>query len=517
MSAFFCENIGLENSACLHEVSFNCIQKYGLAMRTSTFLVGFSLFIANLTVPDANARQDYVEEDCHLTGISSSQRCFTMTRPREDGGIIEVGGVILPSDAVTPLPDPLVILTGGPGQAASDAVALLRGVFRETLSERDLVFLDIRGTGRSNPVSCRSYFETYPPLTYAAPEEAYGPLAECYAQEGAAIADANTATAAADLEALRQHLGVEQLNIWGVSYGTRLAQYYAAHYGSHVRSLVLDGVVPFNPAYIDAAQESAAGAVKRLLDDCHTDAGCSASFPEFDLYGLLDQIEGLKEITYRHPVTGRRVTTRTNRETVAQVIFGALYTPASRAAIPYALTEAVKHDNWAPLAVLADDTSWYFGMENIYTGARLSVLCAEEDLSADGISASSGLFKDWGGLTQLFRETCARWPVEGISLPSPEPGSFKMPTVMISGAFDPITPPSLARNAEGYYVNLKHIVLQSGGHFNSPARCVTDYINAFIADPEHLSEEPDCLGEGHFPDFVTLPVLPFSGQEEASQ
>ena len=486
-------------------------------MRTSTFLVGFSLFIANFIVPDASARQDYQEEDCHLTGLSSSQRCFTMTRSRTDGGTIEVGGVILLSDAVTPLPDPLVILTGGPGQAASDAVPLLRGVFRETLGDRDLIFLDIRGTGRSNPVSCRSYFETYPPLTYVAPEEAYAPLAECYAQEGKAIADASTETAAADLEALRQHLDIDQLNIWGVSYGTRLAQYYASRYGNHVRSLVLDGVVPFSPAYIDKVRESAADAVERLTQDCSADAKCSASFPGFDPYGLLDQITAIRDISYRHPVTGRKITTKTNRETVAQVIFGALYTPAARAAIPYALTEAVEHDNWAPLAVLADDASWYFGMENIYTGARLSVLCAEEDLSDDGAADDTGLFKGWGGLKQLFRETCARWPVAGISLPAPETGSFSMPTVMISGAIDPITPPVLARHAEGYYTNLKHIILPNGGHSNSSVPCVADYINNFISNPEQISEEPSCLGDGHLPGFVTLPDLSFSGQQEAGQ
>ena len=124
-------------------------------MRTSTFLIGLTFFVVNLSVPEADARQEYSEEECHLSGISGRQRCFTMTRPSGEGETIEVGGVILSSDAVTPLPDPLVILTGGPGQAASDAVPLLRGVLRETLRDRDLIFLDIRGTGRSNPVSCR--------------------------------------------------------------------------------------------------------------------------------------------------------------------------------------------------------------------------------------------------------------------------------------------------------------------------------------------------------------------------
>ena len=481
-------------------------------MRLNSLLVGL-LTISTISIcQSVTAQEEYVEEDCHLSGISGPQKCFKMTRSRADGGAIDVGGVILPSDAVKPQTDPLVILSGGPGQAASDAAPLLRGVFREVLRDRDLIFLDIRGTGRSNPVSCRAFTDSYPPLTYVASDEAYEPIRECYEAEGKAIADANTKTAAADLEALRQHLGVDQLNIWGVSYGTRLAQYYAVTYPDRVRSLVLDGVVPFSPAYIDVTPESATSAVQRLLDDCVADVACSAAFPEFDIYGLLDQIEGIREISYRHPVSGQYVKTKTNRETVAQAIFGALYSPAMRAAVPYALTEAVKHDNWAPLATLADDASWYFGVENIYFGARLSVLCAEEDLSDDDAVSDGGLFQDLGSLKDVFRQACDRWPVAKIDLPEPARGSLKMPTVMISGGIDPITPPSLAQHAESYYSTLKHIIVPNGGHSNSAVQCVSDYINSFIDDPAHIAEDTQCMGEGHLPDFVRLPALSFTGQ-----
>lgn len=472
-------------------------------MRLNAFFLSVVFLMANVSVSTVSARQDYSEEECHVNGISDRQRCFTMIRPGGEGETVSVGGVILASDAVAPQADPLVIMTGGPGQAATDSIPLMRQIFRETLRTRELIFLDIRGTAMSNPVSCREYFEVYPPLTYLAPEDTYSPLSDCYAHEGSRLIDANTRTAAGDLDALRQHLNVEQLNIWGVSYGSRLAQYYAVAYGDHVRSLVLDAVVPFSPGYIDVTPASAANAVQRLIRDCAGDAKCSAAYPDFDPYALLDQIDGVRTISYIHPVTGKRVSTQTRRETVAQALFSALYTPASRAAIPYALTEAVKHENWGPLAILADDSGWYFGIEGIYAGARLSVLCAEEDLAADEAQENAALFQDWGGLKNLFRQTCRHWPVSKIDLPDPKTGVLSMPTLMVTGAFDPITPFELSQKAENYFSNVKHIILENGGHSNSHVPCVSKYINTFIQDPAHLAEEPECIGNGHLPDFIT--------------
>lgn len=459
------------------------------------------------------ASSAYEEEDCYVSGLIGKMRCYKLVRPliegQSQGGspTITLGGVIVPADAVVPEADPLVILAGGPGQAASDMVAMLTRLFRKTSNSRDLIFFDIRGSGRSNPVACPGDDEEIPPLTAISDEKMLGDIRECRRGLDDVVATFTSATAVADLEALRLALGVEQFNLWGGSYGTRLAQYYIYAHPGHVRSAILDAVVPFTPSYITLQPGHALEALNKLRQACAEDAACAEAFPDFDPISLLDQVGEAREISYLHPVTGWPVTTTTSRAAVAQTIFSALYSSESRIFIPYALTEAVTHDNWAPLSVMGVDAGRYLGIETIYTGAFLSITCAEEKNSINNPPGTADPFLR-GATFTMMKNLCQGWPVAAAPLPMPDEGSLAVPTLMISGAHDPITPPRLAEYAAKAFSNVRQYSLKNGGHINSTVPCMAEFLVEFIEAPEDESLAPRCIADNHVPAFVIGPTDP---------
>lgn len=449
---------------------------------------------------------EYKEEDCFVGGLTGKMRCYTLVRPLsgDSAETITLGGVIIPSDAVVPEADPLVILAGGPGQAATDMAADFGDLFRRVHNIRDLIFFDIRGAGHSYPVSCANEDEDIPPLTQLSIEQEADHVRKCFEGREEILRTFTTKTAVADLEALRLALGVEQFNLWGGSYGTRLAQYYIYAHPDQVRSAILDAVVPFRPSYLPLQPGHAINALNKVTADCAADKACAAAFPDFDPVSLLDEVGDQREISYLHPVTGEQVTTITGRNVVAQTIIGALYAPESRVFIPYALTEAVKSDNWAPISVLGLDAAKYMGIQSIYAGPFLSTTCAEEKTSIGELAKKPDPVGK-GAMAAVMKGLCNIWPAASEPLPDPGKATIAVPTFMISGDYDPITPPVLAEHAAGAFSNVRHYRLKNGGHINSRTPCVTEFLAAFIKAPGDETLAPECIGDGHVPAFVLGP------------
>ncbi|MBL4838181.1 MAG: alpha/beta fold hydrolase [Kordiimonadaceae bacterium] len=486
-----------------------------------TFIIFAAGFAPDIAVPtvlavEAEIPKDvsqksgfYREEECTVRGVWRPVRCYSLRRPKTFGSAetIWLKGVILPSDAAVPEGDPLFILAGGPGQAASDMAPMMRSIFRSVLRSRDLVFFDIRGTGLSGPVTCATEDEEdYPPLTQIDMEEMKSQVGRCYRDHGPELAGATTKMAAEDIEALRIALGAEKINLWGGSYGTRLAQYYIYAHEKHVRSAILDGVVPFAPSYINETPSNALIALDKMTKDCAENSACAAAFPAFDPLALLEELEDTRVIKYAHPVTGRQVTTTTDRTSVSQVVFSALYNTGTRAFIPYALTQAISHNNWAPLAVLGDDVGQYLGIQTIYIGGRLGIICSEEQATLQRAEMAGNAFQNATALQDIFKSMCEAWPMVDEPLPVPDAGAFAVPVLFISGALDPITPPSLADHSLKYFSNAFHVIQKNGGHININVPCINDYATDFIADPEAEQVGPSCIGDGFMPNFIVGPL-----------
>lgn len=447
--------------------------------------------------------------DCFIANVRSEVRCFELTRPISDNSdeTVTLKGIIVPSDAVVPEPDPLIVIAGGPGQAATDMVSLVHSVFRQVNNSRDVIFLDIRGTGLSRPISCRGEGEAITPLTHIPLDEITSETKSCYKGIENYLRSISTKTSAEDIDALREALGAEQLNLWGASYGTRLAQYYLWAYPEQTRSAVLDGLVPNYPSYLNLQPLNALAALEKLNQTCADDIDCSRAFPDFDAIALLDQISEGQEISFFHPVTGDIVKTKTSRINVANSIFIALYSPATRMLIPYLLTQAVEHDNWAPLSVLSVDMGKYIGTEIIYMGAHLSITCAEELPAINEPALSDDPFMR-NFPRQMLSDFCQNWPAGVSPLPHFDDASLDTPTIMISGTHDPITPPIMADHAAKSFSDVRLFTIQDGGHGNSTIPCMSRFIGAFVKEPNNKELEPNCIADAHVPAFTVSATGP---------
>ena len=184
--------------------------------------------------------------------LTASALCGTLTVPENpdepQGRQLELAFAVQEARASEAQPDPVVFLAGGPGQSARDALPIVQAALRELNRDRDLIFLDQRGTGGSNALECS--FDEQGEL-WLEPDwtEINRQLRDCLDEWDADVRHYTTTHGANDLEALREAYGFESLNLIGGSYGTRMAQVYLRNYPERVRSVVLDGVVPTRLAW----------------------------------------------------------------------------------------------------------------------------------------------------------------------------------------------------------------------------------------------------------------------------
>lgn len=473
-----------------------------LAAASVSVMLGASAGVPVLAQDEATDPAIAVE-DCRKIGLNFKISCYSLARAAGDGApAFTLEGIIVRSKAAVPEKDPILVLAGGPGQAATDIAPTLMNILGDAHESRDIIFFDIRGVGMSGAVDCLENYRDLPPLTYVSFAESSAEMRRCYETKGSSLRGMSTGLAAADIEAVRAALGIEQFNIWGGSYGTRLAQFYAYQYPAHVRSLVLDAVVPFALSYFELQPQHALNSLSRLTDDCVQEPACSSAYPGFDALKLLERVGTEKTISYQHPVTGRRVSTKTSRDVVAQTVFTALYSPETRVLVPFALTEAVEHDNWAPMAVIGTDTAQYLDQTTIAVATYLAISCAEEVSKfsiSDFENMPLGLLHPATHAEAI--KLCESWPTKPERLPVPGAGSMEMPAILISGAYDPITPPVFGEEAVKYFMNARHFVVENGGHINSGSRCMVRFLTDFIADPTDYRLKPDCVGDGFVPAF----------------
>src|SRR5665213_1031886 len=170
-------------------------------------------------------------------------------------------------------PDPLFLLAGGPGLAATTFYTAVAPVFERIRRDRDIVLVDQRGTGSSNALSCPGATDPdAPDSTAALVQEAQTCLASLATH--ANVADYTTSLAVRDLDAVRAALGYQIINLYGGSYGTRVAQHYLRRYPEHTRTVILDGVVPAQLTLGASLAMDAQSALERIFARCVAAAPC---------------------------------------------------------------------------------------------------------------------------------------------------------------------------------------------------------------------------------------------------
>lgn len=427
-------------------------------------------------------------------------RCGVLTvledRGAPDGRTIDLAIFVAPATARAPAPDPVFLLAGGPGQGAASLAPHLTAKLEALRRDRDLVFVDVRGTGQSNALACDIEDpEDLDQLLGAIfePERLDGCVAS-YA--GADLSQYTSAVMADDLDEVRAALGYEQINLFAISYGTLLAQLYMRRHGEHVRSAVLDGVVPTDRQVIPEMPVNAERALKRVLADCREDRDCAATFPglERKLAAVLEELDGNRELErFAHPRTGEIVRVELTRAGFASALVSMLYRGSSQAKIPLLIERAYAGD-YAPLA--AEALSKATHAKTFSLGMHLSVVCAEELADFDEarlIELRASLeFLDGHVISQLGA-ACARWPHAPLDPGHREPFRSTTPILLLSGAYDPVTPPSLGEHLASQLGDARHVVVEGVSHGVWAHGCATQLMADFFAKPDPAGVDPSCL------------------------
>lgn len=424
--------------------------------------------VATLTpTPVPSVRAGLALAPCQLSAPGVATRlaadCGTLTvfenRAAGSGRQIHLRVAVIRTLNRNPAPDPLFFLTGGPGQAATESYLQLALAFSRINTDRDIVLVDQRGTGQSNPLFC-------PAVADDAQIKQW--LEHCLSTLDADPRFYTTALAMDDLDEVRAALGYEQINLYGVSYGTRAALTYLRQYPQHVRAVILDGIVPSDEALGLEVARDAQRALDWLFARCETDADCRGAFPavrsEFD---ALNQtlLEAPVDVSLTHPITGEPITYTLSHEAFVQSLRLLTYTPETVALLPLLIhTTFITHDYqlFAAQALLVSDSL----ESSISEGMNYSVLCAEDEpfFTDAEVAEANGNTYLGDAQTEQLRQVCAVWPRGEVPADFKQAVSAAVPVLLLSGEADPVTPPENGEHARQTLSNSLHLIAPGQGH-----------------------------------------------------
>ncbi len=431
---------------------------------------------------------------------------------RRDGRKIALNIAWLPAtDKGGQAPDPVFFLAGGPGQAATEYATEIDLALREVRKHRDIVLVDQRGTGKLSALVCRG--ANGAELSLSPQDEADADAIAAYAQRCAQALERKadprfytTTQAVSDLEAVRAALGVAQVNLVGVSYGTRVAQQFAARYPGRTRSLVLDGVAPNDLVVGGEFARTFERALAMQSEFCQSLPSCRARYPR----DLRTQLRGLKtrleaspvQVDFRDPATGQRRRDTLTADTVVGLTHLFSYMPQMMSLMPVVIDEADRGE-YAPLMALAQLASRSMD-GRMSREMQWSVICAEDAdrYRPDPKDADTVLGAQTG---PAFFAACRAWPHGTRPAGFDAPLRSNVPALLLSGEIDPVTPPQYGERVLKGLPNGRHFVLRGQGHNVGAVGCLPKLVGQFIESLDAKSLDASCLDSvGYVPPFTSF-------------
>ncbi len=446
-------------------------------------------------------------EQAAITGIVLESLCGVVSvyenRESQAGRKIDLNIMLIPATTAVVKPDPIFFLAGGPGQSAGQTGPYLFSRLGRLRRERDIVLVDQRGTGESNSLAClpETDFGLLDDISIEEMEAAQTlMLKKCLVEFDAEPSLYTTPIAMDDLDEVRRVLGYRQINLFGMSYGTRAALVYLRRHGDTVRSAVLDGVAPLSMSVPANIAVDAQSAFDILLKDCIKQTGCAEAFPN-----LLEHFHALvqhlavspRTATISHPRTGEQITGPVHAVIVNRLIRAVMYDRTLSSLVPLAIEEAYQ-GNFQPLTTLA----YSFSGENtqMSNGMMASVLCAED---MRRVSQPNDTDDFENVIFSSLSSICEYWPKGNIPDNYFDPVTSDVPILLLSGKFDPVTPPKYAWNAAETLSNHEHIVVPGVGHGTSLQGCVPDILEAFFESANPKGLNIGCVSDLSRPPFFT--------------
>lgn len=436
---------------------------------------------------DDEAESGLSLEPCVLTlpgtPATAPAECGQLSVPENpadpEGKHISLNIARVPASGRSAEPDPLFLFAGGPGQAATEAWLLVAGALRKVNENRDIILIDQRGTGQSNPLHCP--IDDSEDMLLSDWDALERVTRDCLHSLDADPRYYTTTIGMQDYDLVREALGYEQINLWGASYGTRAAQVYMRLFPDRVRSVVLDSVVPQELILGSEHAIKLDKTVFSVLDRCEADPDCARSFPGTsqqlrELIAYLD--ENTIETTIVHPSTGETMTIPFDRDALAGSLRFLMYSPASQAMVPLLISEAASTGDFGRLAAqMMIATSGI--ADTIAMGMEKSVTCAEDYPWFPDDDRNAGLLMG-NTMIEVTRVQCDVWPKGEVPDDFHDPIVSDTPVLLLSGELDPVTPPEYAEQVAEHLSNSLHVVAPGQGHSVTPHGCLGDMVATFI-------------------------------------
>jgi pimeloyl-ACP methyl ester carboxylesterase len=422
----------------------------------------------------------------------------------------------VPADEEGPTePDPVFLLAGGPGQAATASYPQVAPAFGEVLKHRNVILVDQRGTGGSNPLACEDEAQAGDAVADATPADKAArarQLAERCRDRLSKTADLRfytTTDAVRDLETVRLAIGAPTLDLVGVSYGTRVAQQYAMRHPATTRTLVLDSVAPNTLILGNDFARNLEQALDLQFGRCGKVPACAKALgdPRSRLDALMARLRRDPPLVrYRDASTNAMREERLLPDDVAGLMRMYAYAPLASALLPLQLKEASegRYDGLMAMARMLDRTM----AGQMMLGMQLSVICSEDayglkDDPGDATTLLGNQFADYLGAQ------CQVWPKGVMPADFHTPLRTRVPALLMSGEFDPVTPPRYGDEVARTLPNARHLVVRGQGHNVIGSGCMPKLFARFIDTADAKSLDARCLRSVPY----TPPFTSFNGWE----
>ncbi len=385
--------------------------------------------------------------------------------------------------------DPVFFFAGGPGQSATRTALTLWGVLGKLRQQRDLILMDQRGSGDSTPLNCPQDERLDLNTDDAALAQQ---VRDCLQRQQVDVRYFTTAQSVADVEWVRNKLGYAQINLIGVSYGTRLAQLYLKTYPQAVRAMVLDGVLPLQTLLGPDFSHNLMASIEAVLGACRDDINCQKAFPTLqqDWHDYLQlALHDKRKISIRHPRTGKLLKLNVSRENLDAALRFLSYSSESQALIPL-LLHLTTNDNWRPMLSQALRIATSLSDE-ISAGLNYSVICTEDVPYYPAKVPPST--RPLGRFMAQMRIICNHWPHQAEPSPTRQAFRSDVPVLLLSGQLDPVTPPAYGETALQQFPRGIHLVVPGQGHNVLPRGCLSRLASDFLRHLKLPADAKQCI------------------------
>jgi len=454
-----------------------------------------------------------------------------------DGPTIRIAVAVIKDQSEDHKSDPVMLLSGGPGEkTVHNAPAMAQGLV-PIHPNRDLIVFDQRGVGLSEPaLECPEFMQALldlmdepdPDVALQTQFDAVMACRDRLVSEGHNLSAYNTTQNAADVNSIRIALGYDQVNLYGGSYGSLLAQATMRDYPEGIRSVVLTSVLPLEKSLFVEGSTTIAKAIMHLLDTCANDEVCSNAYPDLQkvLFEVVDRLDADPvPITVTNPLDGQSYDALLTGNSVLSNLVSILYQTDLIPSMPQAIYDVYNGD-YDLITQLSSIRLALF--DAVSRGMMYSVLCTEDLIGRtpeDLLNVRAELPRQLAGIasSEVIVEygsfgICGNWPVEQSDASTKEPVVRDIPTLVLGGEFDPITPPEYGELVAENLSHSYNFELLGVGHFIIADECARNIAGIFFDDPTRAPDS-NCVNEmtgvvfdvpGKAPEVV---LEPFSDEE----